>query len=404
MRVLWFTMTPGCFDPVNSGSWIEALQRAFQKYSPNVELALTFSYKGETEWKTVRDGVTYYPIRENLSSSPKRNYELLHPHYLRAVNDFRPDIVQCFGTERWHYGLIAKEIDVPVIIHMMGFGNIIDLMDEIAMHPMDFWKFLNYNPLKVWATRRAMRLEKGNQELEREVMRRNHYFLGRTNWDYDVVQYFSPGSHYFHCEEAIRPEIYESTEHWKCWASNTIRLLTIGTISAIKGVEIMLRTAWLLRYQFNKNVEWRYTGNPAVMPYFERLFGIRCDDVGIKLLGTLDAKRIAHELATAEFYVHPSIIDNSPNAICEAQLIGTPVVASNVGGVSSIVKDGETGFLYPYSEPYALAFKIMSMHGNGNALCDISENECTIARERHNPEKIVNSLMEIYEKVVCGLS
>ena len=58
MRVLWFAMTPGCYDVVNTGSWIEALQKIFAEFLPNVELGLAFEHA--YGFKIVkRDGVTY---------------------------------------------------------------------------------------------------------------------------------------------------------------------------------------------------------------------------------------------------------------------------------------------------------------------------------------------------------
>ena len=105
---------------------------------------------------------------------------------------------------------------------------------------------------------------------------------------------------------------------------------------------------------------------------------------------------IANELASAHMYVHPAIIDNSPNSLCEAQIIGCPVIATNVGGIPQLVKDGETGILYPYNEPHTLAFKIMDLFKEPEKMIQISQNEITLARERHDPGKLADTIREIY--------
>ena len=75
----------------------------------------------------------------------------------------------------------------------------------------------------------------------------------------------------------------------------------------------------------------------------------------VDMLGVLTPTNIAAELMTASLFVHPSHIDNSPNALCEALLMGVPSVASNVGGVPSLVENGHTGLLYPDNDPFMLA-------------------------------------------------
>ena len=46
---------------------------------------------------------------------------------------------------------------------------------------------------------------------------------------------------------------------------------------------------------------------------------------------------------------HSSYIENSPNSVGEAQMVGVPVVASRVGGTDSMVEHGKTGFMYPHT-------------------------------------------------------
>lgn len=400
MRVLWFAMTPGCYDIVNTGSWIEALQKIFAESLPNVELGLAFEYTDG--FKIVkRDGVTYYPLGIHHSSSPKQNYEELRPYYLKAIEDFKPDIIHCFGTERWHYGLLAKEVKTPFVIHIMGFLNIYDAMEESVLHPMDYWKYFGFNPVKYFINKRAeqkTRLE--NHELEKQVMSCNHYFMGRTEWDRNIVKYYSPGSIYFHCPEAIRDAIYSAKRHWNYRGHKKLRLLTVGNAGSLKGNEIMLKTAHLLKYEFGVSFEWRYTSDAYKMSFFERVNDIQCRDVNINLIGRLNAHQIADELAEADFYIHPSIIDNSPNTVCEAQLIGTPVIAANVGGIPQLVEEGVSGWLYPYNEYHTLAFRIMSLMNVEEELSKVSSNEIAISRKRHDPKLIASSICHIYDTII----
>ena len=399
MRVLWFAMTSSCYDVKNTGSWIEALEKIFRRYLPEVELGIAFEHQDDV-FKVERDGVTYYPIHVRRSSSPKKNYDVLRPHYLKAIEDFNPDIVHCFGTERWHYGLLAKEVNVPFVIHIMGFMNIYDPMDEIVLHQHDYIKYFNYNPIKYYIHKREYKTKRENQELEQMVMYANKYFMGRTQWDENVVRYYSDGGKYYHCEEAIREEIYDAHVHWHYHQRDKVRLITIGNAGSLKGNEMMLKTAWLLKNQFHFEFEWFYTSNEYTLSFFENVVGIKHDDVDIKLIGRLNASEIAKQLADADFYIHTAIIDNSPNTVCEAQLIGIPIISTNAGGIPSLIEDGKTGFMYPYCEPHALAFKIMNLAGNKEELEKVSDNEYRVSHNRHNPEKIAKEINLIYKNII----
>lgn len=407
MKVLWFSCTPSCYDVDTRGGWIEALEKVVCKYLPNVELAVVFEHH-DNVFKVKRNGVTYYPIQNERNkieriidmfySSSRKEYERLKPKYLRTIEDFKPDLIQCFGTEMWHYSLLQKEVKIPFVIHLMGFWNIYNMMNDIVSHKCS--SNLNINFLRKLHSENLCKRMNEHMDMERESMRCCRYFMGRTEWDKKIVKYFSLDSIYFHCPEAIREDVEKSSRQWQFKFNDTIKLITISNAGILKGNEIMLRTAWILKHRFNKNVEWIYTTSDEAMLPYEKSTNIRCRDVGIKPIGRLNSIELSEALCSAQMFIHASIIDNSPNAICEAQLVGIPVVATNSGGIPQIVEDGVSGFLYPYSEPYALAFKIMELHNNKAVLTEISENERRISHERHNPELLANRLFEIYNNVI----
>lgn len=407
MRILWFACTPSCYDVKTIGGWVEALECIVRTYIPEIELGIAFEHTDKT-FKVVRDKVTYYPIcyqeskkeklKNKFQSSSRRRFECLRPLFLKVLHDFNPDVVQCFGTELWHYSLLQRDTNIPFVIHIMGFGNIYNMMGDIVSKYDDNKSV--YNPLikfKKWKFRLNM---KEHEDMEYESMNLCRHFMGRTEWDKAIVRHFAPNANYHYCPEAIRDEIYNSTLRWKFRYDNVIRLITISNAGTLKGNEIMLRVAWLLKNKFGKKLEWRVTSTPDSMARFERNTGIKCKDVGIKLIGRLKVTDIPNAICNSEMFIHCAIIDNSPNAICEAQLIGCPIIATNAGGIPQIVTDGETGFLYPYAEPYALAFKILELHNNEILLNRVSNGAYKIAHERHNPKRIAERVMEIYKNIL----
>ena len=95
----------------------------------------------------------------------------------------------------------------------------------------------------------------------------------------------------------------------------------------------------------------------------------------------------------------PSAIENSPNSLCEAQILGVPVVASYCGGTPTLVEDGMTGYLYRYEEFEQLAQLVMRMFACTN-FTSLSANEQQAAKARHDRQANVERLIQIYNKFV----
>jgi glycosyltransferase involved in cell wall biosynthesis len=85
--------------------------------------------------------------------------------------------------------------------------------------------------------------------------------------------------------------------------------------------------------------------------------------------------------------------------VAEAQILGVPVVATNVGGTSSMVTHGKDGFLFPATDPYMAAFYIRELLNKEclNKNMGMYANE--IALKRHGMEGIINELKRIYSEI-----
>ena len=99
-------------------------------------------------------------------------------------------------------------------------------------------------------------------------------------------------------------------------------------------------------------------------------------------------------------YVHTAYIENSPNSICEAQLVGMPIVSTMVGGISTLVRNGEEGDLLPANDPWQIANTIMELSKDNERMMRYSKNSRQHALERHNPENIMNQLLKCYKDLI----
>lgn len=63
----------------------------------------------------------------------------------------------------------------------------------------------------------------------------------------------------------------------------------------------------------------------------------------------------------SQVFVLPSSIENSPNSLGEAMLLGVPCIASDVGGVRCLMTHSVEGLIYPADDPRLLAYDICEM-------------------------------------------
>jgi glycosyltransferase involved in cell wall biosynthesis len=126
----------------------------------------------------------------------------------------------------------------------------------------------------------------------------------------------------------------------------------------------------------------------------------RSDSLGIHYPGKLNAQQLIENMLNADVFVHPSYIDNSPNSLCEAMMLGMPVIASYAGGIPSMVEPGQNGFLIQPGDPFVLASLLLILHKDPALASKIGENARKTALYRHNRDTIVNDLLTIYSKTI----
>ena len=118
------------------------------------------------------------------------------------------------------------------------------------------------------------------------------------------------------------------------------------------------------------------------------------------LLPRLSAEEMANEFSKAHLFALPSFAENSPNALGEAMLVGTPSVAAPVGGVLSIVKNEESALIFPAGDYAMLAHQIDRIFENDELANKLSVNAKLIALKRHDVAKTTTQYINIYKDII----
>ena len=146
--------------------------------------------------------------------------------------------------------------------------------------------------------------------------------------------------------------------------------------------------------------EWKVFGNLSPH-FFEDITNLNHGDLSIHLCGVATAEQLRETLLHSTVYVQPSYIENSPNSVAEAQILGIPVVATNVGGTSSMVTHGTDGFLFPATDPYMAAYYIKSLiEDKNNVNMEIGTQAHKKATLRHDKQEIITQLLNTYKEIL----
>ncbi|MBP1692662.1 MAG: putative glycosyltransferase [Chloroflexi bacterium] len=184
-------------------------------------------------------------------------------------------------------------------------------------------------------------------------------------------------------------------------------LLFVGRIEPLKGIDTLIKALALMR-QENVFVCLSVIGGEVdgdeEEPNAEmsRLKSMR-EDAGVGDLVTFLGKRSQHTLpyyySAAEAVVVPSFYESFGMVALEAMACGTPVVASQVGGLAFLVQDGITGFTVPVDDPQALSNRLTELVKNPILRQTMSAQAVALA-QNFGWDKIASRIVEVYTSLI----
>lgn len=167
-------------------------------------------------------------------------------------------------------------------------------------------------------------------------------------------------------------------------------LLFVGRLSPEKGVATLAGAARLL-----SDARIRVAGDGPQAALLD-------DVAGVTRLGSVPAESVREEMGRAVALVVPSTwYENFPRTIVEAFACGLPVIASRIGALADIVRDGETGLLFEPGNPRDLADKAAWALDNPDRMATMGRNARVQYEAEFSAEVNYRRLMEIYEAALA---
>jgi glycosyltransferase involved in cell wall biosynthesis len=186
------------------------------------------------------------------------------------------------------------------------------------------------------------------------------------------------------------------------------RLLFVGRLVERKGAHHLIDAIALLRNDLD--IRASIVGEGPLREALEA----RAREAGIsdvvEFTGFVDADRLAHEYATCDVFVLPAAPDAKGDVeglgvvLIEALAHGRPAVASAVGGIVDIVRDGETGLLVPPGDPDALAAALSRLARDPELSRRLGEGGRAHVAARFAWPAITDQLVGLYRRVISTRS
>jgi glycosyltransferase involved in cell wall biosynthesis len=416
MRILYLSYNqPDSFDAFcRSGKincpWVDSLLEEIVKCeSLNIALAVpvnSFSFQKYQNGRITLFGLPnpkaknfFRKIYQRITQ--KQENSTVNSYASQAISDFMPDIIQIFGSEN-PLGLILNKHRIPGIMHIQGY---LQVVQEKWFKGISKWEQYRYANIKDLLLRQGSYYEycdfRKKAEREAVILKNCRHFIGRTNFDKQLLSLFSPGSSYFHCEEFIRQIFFDNK--WNASLNNEVTCISILKGTSYKGIDVLVETLLILKKHPVSTFKFKICGvsqDEEIVKIIKRKYKNEISNLNIEFLGKLNAVEMVEQLCSSNFYIHPSYIENSPNSVCEAMALGMPVISTNVGGISSLITDRSDGLLVQEGEPYSMSAAIINLINNYEYAKLLGENARNRAIKRHNPETIVKCLLDIYKTIL----
>lgn len=417
MNVLWITniVFPEALSLLRngdslkgSGGWMIGAAEALLRQNADIKLSVA-SVSREVSVLTRLEGefITYWLLPYGKGNiNVNHDYE---PLWQQVRNVVRPDVIHLHGTEFSHGLAYIEACGVEhVCVSIQGLVSAISEYYSAGLTRNEIRRSITLGTLYFGGIMRGYREYRKRGVCELEILRKVKHVIGRTSWDKARTLAINSNLEYHYGGEILRPGFYNGN-NWRYEACVPHSIFLSQAVKPFKGLHMVLRAMPIILRHY-PDAQIRVAGKNFVdsSTFKHRLL---LTDYGkiirkliisnglegkVKFTGQLDEEGMQKEYLQCNVFVCPSGIENSPNSLGEAQLLGVPVIASYAGGIPDMMK-GDDDHLYRFEEVDMLAYKIIELFDMKNGV--VTEPMRQEALRRHCPESNAKGLVDIYNIV-----
>lgn len=389
-------------------NWVDHVLSGLRQQGVTVQIL----FRGSGGEGALDDRCSYASFEE---APPYRYRPELEERFREEIRRFQPDVIHSWGVEYDHalamVNAAQKEGMLPhTVASIQGLCGFLaeHYTDGIPKKTAGSWTFRDLVRRDNILCQQEKFVLRG--KLEAQAVGTLRHIIGRTRWDREKTGIWNPEREYHFCNETLREPFYEGL--WDYESCRRHRIFASSCSYPIKGFHYLLEALprVLERYpdatvsvtgrsflDGSFRGKLRRNSYEAYLAALARRYHL---EDKILFLGDLDAGRMKQTFLDANVFVLSSAMENSPNALGEAMVLGVPCVAADVGGVRDMLDGEQEGFVYPAGDVDALAEHIRAVFAMEERAAAMGREARNHALQTHDPEKNLRDLMEIYEKIM----
>ncbi|MBM3703350.1 MAG: glycosyltransferase family 4 protein, partial [Actinobacteria bacterium] len=297
----------------------------------------------------------------------------------RFLDQIKPDIVHGIGTEHpFAYVAISSRFPSVITVH----GVMSEVVKKVSVGLL--------SPKRAYSS------------LEKYVLKRAQHIISISPYVKTSLGKYARDAKFYDIENCIDEVFFDMS-----YSANNIQkpaVLFIGMLQPRKGV-LELAQAFKIVNEKHSDVSLKIVGPvlPGEEEYYSNLMSYIKDNKltnNVEFLGYRDAISTAKELSKANMLVLSSREETAPMVISEAMAVGIPVIATKVGGVPSMIRDGETGFLVDIGDIEGLAQRMSLLLEDETLRKEMGRKAREEARRRFHPNVIAEKTREVYQRIL----
>lgn len=423
MKVLWLCniMLPRIAEELgmpksNKEGWLTGISETILANKENkITLGICFPVEQDKDGICGEaDGLSYYGFYED-TLHPEIYDNGLEERLAKILSQFQPDVVHVFGTEFPHTLAMAKVFPKKdkLLISMQGICTECAKNYTIGVPSRVCKKETFRDWLKKDNILKQQEKFVARGKNEREALSLAGNVAGRTAWDKRVLEKLAKEATYFKWNETLRSNFYGKT--WSLQNCEKHSIFVSQGNYTIKGLHFVLQAMPEIIKKFPDTK--LYVAGDKITAYSSLKDKIKIGTYGqyllqlisdhhlqehVVFLGKQDAEEMCGQFLKSHVFLSASLIENSPNSVGEAMLLGVPVVSSEVGGVPSLFEGEKEGLFYPVEDTKKMAEQILRIFGDDMLAERLSASARQRAAITHDSKTNYERLLEIYHEInVC---
>ncbi|WP_264229502.1 glycosyltransferase [Acholeplasma laidlawii] len=421
MKILWITnILIGDYvkqknNKPMGGLWMDAL---LEKLSLNKELSFIIATTGNVDQviKAVINDIVYYELPGGLPTNYKRSLKKSREEWKLIIENEKPDLIQVWGTEYSHSLVaveIAKKMNIKVIVYIQGLMNAISKYTTANLSLSTRFRYTTMRDVfRMQAPILEKKWFKKRIGVENTLLKLADGVIVESDWAEGFCLNINSNLNIIRIPLSINKVFYDYGWDYTNVEHQTI--ITNASGPAYKGLHILLKALIIVKKKY-PNVKVYVPGKsiyttrnrfirqikPGYWNYITDFINRNNLNENIHFLGYLTQEEIAKKLSIANLFVLTSAIENHSSSLKEALIVGTPAIASSVGGVNEYFKYNKNGYIYRFEEYEVLAHYISKIFENHNLSMYFSKNskiELVDAEEN----KDLKLFLSMYKNLIKG--